>query len=197
MKKRCWLRRVPLVVALIVCGISFLAALQFGASTSEGKYSEDPKGLETQFEHLAKAWSKHNAKAVDEGSTTFALPDPAGWFGKYFAKEQVQQLVSDDEAEIDNFKTVTPAMLNILAKGHKFQVKISPPSSSSPTKIQPRADAIAAVTPVSVEQFTVALIAEKGMSFSSVMNFVCGDGAFRYVGKGAYPFWSMPDAARK
>jgi hypothetical protein len=33
----------------------------------------------------------------------------------------------------------------------------------------------------------------KNGRFSLVVNYVYVDGAFRYVGKGAYPFWSAPD----
>jgi len=46
-----------------------------------------------------------------------------------------------------------------------------------------------------VEQFNIEF-QEKDLAkrFSFLGNFVYVDGAFRYVGKGALPFWSMPDA---
>ena len=57
-------------------------------------------------------------------------------------------------------------MMDILAKGQKFQLKVSRPDASSARKLQPRADAVVPVTPVPVEQFTVTFTAEKGMSMS-------------------------------
>jgi hypothetical protein len=48
--------------------------------------------------------------------------------------------------------------------------------------------------PVPVEQFTVEMVDEKsGKKFSSLGNFVFVDGAYRFVGNGAFPLWSMPD----
>lgn len=181
---------------LLACAILFLQA-QFTAASSSASYSQDAKGLQKQLEPLIKAWGKHDSKAIDESCKTFALPEPTAWFGKYFAKEQVQQLVWDDEAEVNNFKTVTPGMMDILAKWQKFHVKVSRSDASSATKLQPRADAVVPVTPVPVEQFTITFTAEKGMSMSVLSNFIYVDGAYRYVGKGAYPFWLMPDASRK
>jgi hypothetical protein len=195
MKKRFRVRLGLALVVLATCCFSVPGPQVVVASSSS--YSQDAKGLEKQLEPLAKAWSKHDAAAIDEHCKTFALPDPSAWFSKYFAKDQVQQLVWDDEAEVDNFKTVTPRMMNLLGKGQKFHAKVSTPGASSATKLQPRTDAVVPITPVPIEQFTVTFIAENGRSFSILANFVYVDGAYRYVGKGAYPFWSMPDATRK
>jgi len=45
------------------------------------------------------------------------------------------------------------------------------------------------------KQFEIEMQAQgSGKHFSFLGNFVYVDGAYRYVGKGAFPFWSMPDA---
>lgn len=186
---------LPLSILIAVAILS--VNMRFTVSAAPATYAQDATGLEKQFEPLVKAWGKHDMKAIDEACKSLALPDPSGWFSNYFAKDQVQQLVWDDEAEVNNFKTVTPGMMNILAKGQKFRVRISLPDLSSSTKVQPRADAVVPLTPVPIEQFTVAFVAEKGASMSMLLNFVYVDGAHRYVGRGAYPFWSMPDVSRK
>jgi hypothetical protein len=50
------------------------------------------------------------------------------------------------------------------------------------------------ISEVSVEQFDVKVTSEQGRSMSTLENYVYVEGAVRYLGKGAYPFWSMPDA---
>jgi len=185
-----------LAAVLLVCGACFIGARSSGASPAK-TYSQDAKGLEKQFEPLLKAWEKQDAKAIDKAAESFALPDSAGWFSKYFAKEQVQQLVWDQEAEVGNFKSVTPRLMSRLGKGQRFRVQAGPPNLSGATKLLPPADAVTPTTPVPLEQFSVTFIAENGRTMLQLDNFVYVDGAYRYMGKGAFPFWSIPDAARK
>jgi hypothetical protein len=191
--------RFRLALTLTVLALSGILSrpVQLASAAVSTTYSQDAGGLQKQLDPLVKAWAKHDAKAIDEAGKIFAMPDPSTWFGKYFAKDQVQQLTWDEEAEVNNFVTVTPGMMNILAKGQKFHAKVSRPEASTSTAVQPRTDAIVPVTPVPVEQYELNFIADNGRSFSVLSNFVYVEGAYRYVGKGAYPFWSMPDATRK
>jgi hypothetical protein len=43
---------------------------------------------------------------------------------------------------------------------------------------------------------TIEIASDSGKRFSILTNYAYVDGAFRCVGKGGYPFWSMPDASR-
>ena len=195
MTKRSFLGVGLFAVASIFLGVSFLAAGPLGVSASDNNHPDNLSGLQKQFETLAKAWSKHDKRAVDAASKPFELSDPDGWFGKYFAKEQVPQLVAAYKADLDEFKEITPGMLDLLAKGQKYTVKISMPIASG-GKSEPHPDAIAPLTPVPVEWFTVALIAENGMSVSMLKTFVYVDGSFRYVG-GDNPVWVTPKNEKK
>ena len=183
-------------ILFLSCALPFSGGGAANASP-EGTYSQDAKGLEKQLEPLVKAWNKHDDRAIEQAGKVFAFPDPMGWFGKYFAKDQAGLLATEDQAQVTAFATITPVMMSILAKGQKFRVQVSPADKSTPTKVEPRADAPVPTMPVPLEQFNIALIAEKGMTLSILCNFVYVDGAYRYVGKGAYPFWSMPDTSKK
>lgn len=189
-------RSTLMVVLFLSCTAPFANGGPASAS-SDGTYSQDAKGLEKQLEPLVKAWNKHDDRAIDQAGKIFAFPDPTGWFGRYFSKDQAGMLATEDQGQVAAFATITPVMMSILAKGQKFHVQVSPADKSAPTKIEPRADAPVPTTPVPLEQFNIALVAEKGMSLSILCNFVYVDGAYRYLGKGAYPFWSMPDASKK
>jgi hypothetical protein len=66
--------------------------------------------------------------------------------------------------------------------------------------MQPRRDAIAPRSSIPVEQFVCEFDPTPKLKygrFSMFVNYVYVDGAFRYVGTGAYPFWSMTDASPK
>jgi len=70
------------------------------------------------------------------------------------------------------------------------------PHPDPTTRISPRPDAILPSVQIPVEQFVTEfdpIPKMKNGRFSLVVNYVYVDGAFRYVGKGAYPFWSAPD----
>jgi hypothetical protein len=84
--------------------------------------------------------------------------------------------------------------------GTTFRVRCKLPHADPTTRISPRLDAIVPSVQIPVEQFVTEFDPVPKMKngrFSLVVNYVYVDGAFRYVGKGAYPFWSAPDEAPK
>jgi hypothetical protein len=127
------------------------------------------------------------------------LPKPDAWFGRYFQKDQVPQLLGDNEAEVNNYRTVLGRMMNLVAKSQSFSVRVivHRPGPSSTSGLMPRADAVLPSTPVPIQAYEIKFVAQNGKTFSELSNFVYVDGAYRYVAGGAYPFWSMPDASQK
>jgi hypothetical protein len=87
-------------------------------------------------------------------------------------------------------------LLRRFLKGSSYSVHCEL-NGSDATTIKPRADAILPLTQVPTERYNVKFSAEDGHSMEQLVNLVYVDGAFRYLGKGFYPFWSMPDATRK
>lgn len=159
-----------------------------------GAYSHDAKGLEKQYDPFLKALAKRDAASMDESYKVFLIPEPDKWFATYFKKEDVEQLGWDQEAENENEKKSLVTITNLVGRGARFHAHCRRPSSDAQTKLAPRADAFTPLQPVPVEQFEVEFVGDNGKRFSILGNFVYVDGAFRFVGKGAYPFWSMPDA---
>jgi hypothetical protein len=160
---------------------------------SKGTYSHDAKGLEKEWAPFLKSISKKDAAAIDETYKIFLLPDQQAWFGTYFKKEDVEQLGWDYEAETENGKHSMITMTNLL-RGTGFHAHCEPATSNPQSRLAPRSDATAPLQPIPVEQFTVEVSSDQGKRFSFLANYVYVDGAFRFLGKGAYPFWSMPDA---
>jgi hypothetical protein len=177
-------------------------ANNFAAASLSSSYGHDAKGLEEEYQPFLKAFNRGQAPPFDKEFTALTLPDPPRWFGQYFEMEQVQALVDDYEAEVAaEQKSLITIMTKLWPSGTKFKVhcKIHP---ASPPGLPPRQNAYQPKKPIPIEQFDVELQADKmgtrgGSSMSFIVNTVWEDGAYRYVGKGAYPFWSMPDSSQQ
>jgi hypothetical protein len=192
---------------LVVAGLILLSASpaltianRSVAVSFASSYRQDAKGLEAEYQPFLNAFNEGQAPPFDKEFAALTLPDPAGWFGQYFETEHVQALVDDYEAEIAaEQKSLFTIMTKFWPSGTHFKVhcKLHPPS---PARFQPRQDAYEPKKAIPVEQFDVEFEADRpgtknGRSMSILVNTVWTDGAYRYVGKGAYPFWSMPDAS--
>ncbi len=165
-------------------------------------FSPDARGLEKQFEPFLKAYASGDTAKLDQKFAIFALPDASGWFAKYFAKDQVQQLVWDNEAEVAVYEESLVTTMKRWPEGTHFRLHASQNRPKSPPTIRPRPDATLPLVEVPIEQYHLNFVADKvpkgfGRGFSELENYVYVNGAYRYVGGGAYPFWSMPDATGK
>jgi hypothetical protein len=164
-------------------------------------YSHDATGLEAEYQPFLKAFNEGQAPPYDKEFRAFILADPSAWFGQYFETVQVQVLVADYEAKIVIWqKSEVTIKTKLWPSGTHFKVhcKAHPPSAPG---FPPRQDAYQPKQPIPIEQFDVEFEANKlgaggGRSVSSLVNMVWVDGAYRYVGGGVYPFWSMPDSAQ-
>jgi hypothetical protein len=158
-------------------------------------YSHNAQGLEQQFKPFLDASSSGDSAAADRQFAMFALPDASAWFAKYFAKERVEQLGWDYEAEVPVYEKSILTIMTLFPKGSHFTAHCRAPKRTSSVKFAPRTDAMMPLVEVPVEQFEIEYVSDRGQKFSELANLVYVDGAYRYVGKGAYPFWSMPDAS--
>jgi hypothetical protein len=193
---RLWAIRFIRVLAILCL---FAAAFRF-PEASHGQnigrtYKHDAKGLQKQFGTALKAVPTGGQDQLKASFGDFALPHPDVWFGEYFPKDQIQQLVWDNEAELDTYRNSLVMMLRrFLPPPYWVRCKLETHTS---TTLKPKADGIQPTTPIPIEQYTIMFTGANGRSMTQLVNFVYVDGAFRYLGKGAYPFWSMPDESHK
>jgi hypothetical protein len=162
--------------------------------SGDQSYSHDARGLEQEYEVILRAAGSGDSQQYSRQFAVFKLPEAADWFGQYFMKENVQQLGWDYEAEVPEYEK---SLLNVMQRqpGVRFHVHCKATSREALTGLQPRTDAVRPSRPVPVEQFEVEFVGDGGR-FSQLVNFAYVDSGYRYLGKGAYPFWSMPDEAR-
>lgn len=166
------------------------------ASADTVDFSHDAKGLENQYQPFLDAFASVKAAEFHQALAVFALPNPADWFAKYFAKDQVELLVRQNEAELNAFEQALLRSMAAVPPGTRFRVRCKLPHADPTMRISPRPGAIPPRAAIPVEQFVTEFDPVPKMKngrFSLVVNYVYLGGAFRYVGKGAYPFWSAPD----
>jgi hypothetical protein len=156
-------------------------------------FSHDAKGLESQYQPFLDVFAAVKPVEFHAALAIFALPNPAAWFSKYFATDKVELLVRDNESELNAYEQVLLRWMAAVPPGTRFRVRCKLPYADPTTRISPRLDAIVPSVQIPVEQFVTEFDPVPKMKngrFSLVVNYVYVDGAFRYVGKGAYPFWS-------
>jgi hypothetical protein len=186
-------------VCLLLCGCPKNQVQSRGAAaqpTAQKTYSHDEGGLEQQFGHFLAPYSVRDADS-QRRFAIFAIPEAGNWFATYFPPADVEQLGWDYEAEVDEYRKSLLNVMSMWPYAMSFRAHCSRADKTRHTDLQPRADAIKPIQEVPVESFEIEFVSESGRRFSQLANFVYVSGAYRYVGKGAYPFWSMPDATRK
>jgi hypothetical protein len=161
-------------------------------------FSHDAHGLEKQYDPLLKAYSKGEEDAIDKEFAVFLIPDEDKWFASYFDAADIDQLKLTYHTKANvhkrGFLTITTKVLHTTSR---FHAHCTPPDPGHQTKIEPRPDAPKPTRIVPVEQLHIEFRSEDGKKFSDLENFVYVDGAFRYLGNGAFPFWSQPDRPKK
>jgi hypothetical protein len=175
-----------------VCWGASYARLE-AVSTTE-TYTHDASGLEKEFGPFFEAYSKGDVAAQDQAISVFRVPDAKGWFEQSFRAEDVEQLMWDDETAVSFLgKNFLARGMDMVARGALFHAKCEAQVVKKEGPVKPRASSMNPVKDVNVEQFNIEIHAnESEKLFSFLGNFVYVNGAYRYVGGGALPFWSMP-----
>jgi hypothetical protein len=184
-------RRLLTVIIVGLCGFP-VTHVQFAAGGSSTKFTQNEKGLEREFDLFLAACARHNSTATDQAFAVFALPQPEDWFGRYFAKQDINQLIKDNELDFGRNKQFIISTMNMLAEGHRYHAHIERFPSTIKSTLLPRPNAFVPTAVVPVEQYSMKFEADTGIAFSEMGNFVYVEGAYRYIGMGPYPFWSAP-----
>jgi hypothetical protein len=160
-------------------------------------YKQNTDGLAKQFEPFLKAYEKNDDKRMDESFGIFGFPKPKEWFEKYFSAADAEQLSASYGEQVNGAESLLIHDMNVVSPGVRFKVRCELRGEAS--KGQPGSEEgwIRAVKQVPVEQFQLEFRSTTvSQKFSFIANFVYLDGAYRYVGWDAAPFWAKPKAVR-
>jgi TonB family protein len=187
--------RVACVLSLIcvlgLVGHSAIAQTESRGNAAPATYTHDCYGLEREIQPFLDA-NAVSSPDLDATLAIFQMPDTGSWFAAHFASDQAQQMAADQKAQTEMRGR---QMANTLAKfpGNHFRASCADMSKDVPS-FPPRPDALHPTVDFTVERYELAFVADgnANVTFTQEDNFVYVDGAFRFVGGGFYPFWSMP-----
>jgi hypothetical protein len=66
-------------------------------------FSHDAKGLENQYQPFLDAFAAVKPAEFHQALAIFSLPNPSEWFAKYFARDQVERLVRQNESALNSY----------------------------------------------------------------------------------------------
>ena len=188
-----------ITILAIVAGYSAHSNLHAAIADNPATFSHNAKGLEHQYQAIVDAFAGQ-PEQFHQAFAILVLPNPTDWFAKYFEKTQVEQLGWDYESELKTYERVILRELEEVPRGTRFRVRCKPPHADPATRVQPRSAPTLPGVSIPVEQFVTEFDPTKNsvyQNFSMLVDYVYVDGAFRYVGRGAFPFWSAPAAPPK
>ena len=178
-----------------------------GKSKPPESIPDSPAGFSQQYQPLFSAWMNNDDRKLDRLLDEFAIPK--SWFSEMFGDEQGPELAKMYEEQFEDFKLhisrsfrlakvvgvsyvqkrygrVSAQML--LQTTLATTVEPKPAPKPTPESLQPLP---------AVQRFTTdgrVRVRDEEKTLTSWMDsFVYIDGKFRFLGRGAYPFW---DAAR-
>ena len=109
-------------MVLLLAAPTIITAESFASVPLPSRYSHDAMGLEAEYQSFLKAFNKGQAPPYDKEFTALILPDPTGWFGRYFEMVQVRAVVDDYEAKITAWqKSEVTIMTKIWPPRSAFQ----------------------------------------------------------------------------
>jgi len=181
------------VTVVLLCSCTFAAP-----QVKQATYPDTSDGLQFQAQTVLNAYLSGDQREFEASTRLFALPDPETWLGHTFGPEHAADLAADYRKYFKSFQSALARQLERWRETDEVAVRVSPLQKlPSRDRVMPRPDAPTPQEPVTIERFQFTLHA-KGQRASSqwVDSFVYRDGAFRFIGPGAFPFWDHPLVVR-
>ena len=181
------------VAAVLLCSCSIAAP-----QVQEGTYPDNPDGLQLQAQKVLRAYFSGDQRAFEASTRQFALPEPEAWLGHTFGSEHAAELAADYRKYFKSFQSALARQLERWRETDEVAVRVSPLQKlPGRDRVMPRPDAPTPQEPVNVQrfQFTLQALGQRASSLW-VDSFVYREGAFRFIGPGAFPFWDHPLVVR-
>jgi hypothetical protein len=204
--------------AAILCGLlaAYFSAgpgralAQAPSTQTTPAYPQTADGFSAQFSPVVQAYQKGDAAEGRRLLEQFRIPNSVDWFADQIRPELNEIMAKRSARLFDKFVNQTDNRLQELAqvKGRKLIIDLKPgpsdPPSADKTSVHGNMKPSGIVTvkqPVcfnaffSVKLTTTAhtVFAGEYKSVGWMDAYVYQDGAFRFVGRGAWPFWQWED----
>ena len=176
------------------------------SSAKEKVIQPSPKGFEEQFKPVFKAYKHNDPDAIESSLDTFAIPDH--WFTDVFGPNQGPELARVYADQFEDFKAHVPRSLgfSLVLVGKRYQATVAdlevrtdlvenvapkPAPKPPPLALQPLPPIMRFETKTSFHVRGSSVAAGSWMD-----SFIYVEGRFRFLGRGAYPFWDAANVRR-
>jgi TonB family protein len=176
------------------------------AQAKERRIDNSPKGFEQQWKPFFKAYKSSDPRQVKSYLDAFAIPD--NWFTDVFGADAGPELAKLYADQFQDFESHIPRSLglsmNLVGKHYGaglndlvIQTELAdnpdpkPAPKPPPASLQPLPPVLRFSTKTS---FHIQGTNQPGASWMD--SFVYLDGRFRFLGRGAYPFWDAANVRR-
>jgi hypothetical protein len=123
----------------------------------------------------------------------FALPEPESWLTRAFGPARAVDLAADYRKHFKAFQSSFARNLERWRGADDLTLQAwALQTLPSRDRMMPRPDAPVPQESVDIRRFQFTLRASGRAPSQWVDSFVYDDGAFRFIGRGAFPFWDHP-----
>jgi hypothetical protein len=173
---------------------ALLSAAPAGWAQEPGAaYPDDAWGLERQMQQVARAYYAGNPREFERRARQFALPRPEAWMGRVFGADRAEPLAEDYRRHFRSFQAELARALARSGSRDSGSLQAWPAEDlPNASRVAPRPDAPVPQEAVRVQRFQFRLGDEGAKSPRWMDSFVYEGGAFRFIGRGAFPFWDYP-----
>lgn len=172
-------------------------------------YPQSADGFNAQMSAAVAAYEKGDTATGRRLLEQFRLAHPAEWFADQIGPDQSEALAARYDHLFESYLNKTEKTLEDLAshKGQKLKSDVKPGRQDPPradaipahprklSGIVPARDPVCINVSFGIQQSSKADLMLKGnFKFETWMDtFIYQDGAFRFMGHGAWPFWVWDD----
>ncbi len=181
-------------MAAVWLGLAVLAAAQ----VRDTSYPDSPAGLQLQAQQALQAFFSGDRREFEASTRRFALPEPELWLGRAFGPQRGDAMAADYRKYFKAFQSGLARQLERWRDADEPSLQLWPvPEPPAGERVMPRPDAPTPREPVNVQRFRFVLRGRGTRSPAQwVDSFVYSQGAFRFIGPGAFPFWDHPLVVR-
>ena len=163
------------------------------------EYPQTVDGFSAQISLAIAAYQKGDHAEGRRLLEQFRLADSAKWFAEQFGPELGETLSKLYDQHFENYLTTMENRLEDVAsgKGRKLNMRLEPGTNRQPTRTAELSGFVPAKPPTCFNVFFLinltgkAELVLKGNYRATTWEdtYLYQDGAFRFVGRGAWPFW--------
>jgi hypothetical protein len=162
-------------------------------------YPQTAEGFDAQMSAALAAYQKGDGPEGRRLLEQFRMPDSPKWFAEEFGPDLGKTLSKLYDQHFESYLDSMGSHLEEVAsaKGRKLNMRLEPGTSQQPTRTEELSGFVPSKPPACFNVFFVInLTGKKDLAFKGEYKgttwedtFLYQDGAFRFMGHGAWPFW--------